>query len=126
VDLPDGSNISDGDFSSGALGLNGYWMFGEANSAWRPFVGAGLAWMQEIDLDLAEDPVNGSYSGDGTAWQLMGGVSWMLSDRWSFDFEARYLDAGNVTMDAERGPLGGSIQADYSVFEVTAEATWRF
>ena len=126
VDLPDGNVISDGDFSSGAIGLNGYWMFGETTSNWRPFVGAGLAWMQEIDLDLAEDPVNGSYSGDGTAWQLMGGVSWTLSDSWGIDFEARYLDAGNVTMDAERGPLGGSIQADYSVFEVTAKANWRF
>jgi opacity protein-like surface antigen len=126
VDLPDGSNISDGDFSSGALGLNGYWMFGETDSNWRPFVGIGLAWMQEVDLDLAENPVNGSYSGDGAAWQLMGGVSWSVSDRWGIDFEARYLDAGNVTMDAERGPLGGTIQADYSVFEVTAEASWRF
>ena len=126
VDLPDGSTISDGDFSSGALGLNGYWMFGDTNSTWRPFVGAGLAWMQEIDLDLAEEPVSGSYSSDGTAWQLMAGVSWMLSDRWGFDFEARYLDAGAVTMDAERGPLGGRIQADYSLFEITAEATWRF
>lgn len=126
VDLPDGRSISDGDFSSAALGLNGYWLFGDTSSTWRPFVGAGLAWMQEIDLDLAEDPVNGSYSGDGSAWQLMAGVSWTLSDRWGFDFEARYLDAGSVKMDAERGPLGGTIEAEYSVFEVTAEATWRF
>jgi hypothetical protein len=40
--------------------------------------------------------------------------------------EARYLDAGNVTMDAERGLLAGRIEADYSVVEVLAEATWRF
>ena len=126
VDLPDGARISDGDFSSGALGVNGYWLFGDPGASWRPFVGAGLAWMQEIDLDLAEDPASGSWSGDGTAWQLMGGVSWILSDNWSFDFEARYLDAGSVTMDAERGGLGGQVTADYSVFEVTAEATWRF
>ena len=126
VDLPDGSRITDGDFSSGALGVNGYWLFGEVDAAWRPFVGAGLAWMQEIDLDLADDPVNGSYSGDGTAWQLMGGVTWAPSDRWRFDFEARYLDAGSVTMDSERGALGGRIDADYSLFEVTAEATYRF
>ena len=126
VDLPDGSRIGNGDFSSGALGLNGYWLFGDTDASWRPFVGAGLAWMQEIDLDLADDPVNGSYSGDGTAWQLMAGASWMFSDRWSLDLEARYLDAGNVTMDAERGPLAGRIEADYSVLEFTAEATWRF
>lgn len=126
VDLPGGSRISNGDFSSGALGANAYWLFGDTNASWRPFVGAGLAWMQEIDLDLAEDPVNGSYSGDGTAWQLMGGVTWALSDRWNFDFEARYLDAGSVTMDSERGDLGGRIDADYSLFEVTAEATFRF
>jgi opacity protein-like surface antigen len=126
VDLPDGSRITDGDFSSGALGVNGYWLFGEVDAAWRPFVGAGLAWMQEIDLDLADDPVNGSYSGDGTAWQLMGGVTWAPSDRWRFDFEARYLDAGSVAMDSERGALGGRIDADYSLFEVTAEATYRF
>ena len=56
----------------------------------------------------------------------MGGIIWELNDRWSFDFEVRYLDAGNVTMDAERGALGGRIEADYSLFEVTADATWRF
>lgn len=126
VDLPDGTRITNGDFSSGALGANAYWLFGDTDASWRPFVGAGLAWMQEIDLDLAEDPVNGSYSGDGTAWQVMGGVTWALSERWNFDFEARYLDAGNVSMDSERGDLGGRIDADYSLFEVTAEATFRF
>ncbi len=126
VDLPDGSLIGDGDFSSGALGLNGYWFFREVSDTWRPFVGAGLAWMQEIDLDLAEPPVNGSYSGDGTAWQLMGGVAWMPSEKWSLDFEVRYLDAGSVTMDAERGNLKGRIGADYSLFEVTADLSWRF
>jgi opacity protein-like surface antigen len=126
VDLPDGSRITNGDFSSGALGVNAYWLFGDTNANWRPFIGAGLAWMQEIDLDLAEDPVNGSYSGDGTAWQAMGGVTWALNDRWNFDFEARYLDAGSVSMDSERGDLDGRIDADYSLFEVTAEATFRF
>lgn len=126
VDLPGGSRIDDGDFSSGALGLNAYWLFRDPSAAWRPFVGVGMAWMEEIDLDLAESPVDGSYSGDGTAWQLMGGVSWMPFERWSFDFEVRYLDAGSVTMDAERGALGGRIAADYSLFELTADATWRF
>lgn len=126
VDLPGGSRIDEGDFSSGALGLNAYWLFGDPSSAWRPFVGAGMAWMEEIDLDLAQSPVNGSYSGDGTAWQVMGGVSWMLSERWNLDFEARYLDAGSVTMDAERGALGGRIAADYSLFEVTADISWRY
>ena len=33
VDLPDGSRITDGDFSSGALGVNGYWLFGEVDAA---------------------------------------------------------------------------------------------
>ena len=50
----------------------------------------------------------------------------MLSERWNLDFEARYLDAGSVTMDAERGALGGRIAADYTVFEVTADISWRF
>ena len=57
VDLPDGSRITNGDFSSGALGVNAYWLFGDTNANWRPFIGAGLAWMQEIDLDLADDPL---------------------------------------------------------------------
>jgi hypothetical protein len=49
-----------------------------------------------------------------------------LNDRWNFDFEARYLDAGNVSMDSERGDLDGRIDADYSLFEVIVEATFRF
>ena len=54
VGLANGDRIDDGDFSSGALGLNTYWLFGDTSAAWRPFAGVGLAWMQEIDLDLAE------------------------------------------------------------------------
>ena len=126
VDLPDSSRISDGDYSSGALGVNGYYLFGESDAKWRPFLGAGFAWMEEIDMDLEGDPINESYSGDGTAWQLMGGVSWNISSRWSVDFEARYLDAGSITMDAEKDSSAGRIKADYDLFELTAEATWRF
>jgi opacity protein-like surface antigen len=126
VDLPDGGRITDGDFSSGALGVNGYYLFGDVDSTWRPYVGAGIAWMQEVDLDLAEEPVEESYSGDGTAWQAMGGVSWQPLERWTFDFELRYLDAGSIDMDAEKGSTPGRIQADYTVLEATARAVYRF
>jgi opacity protein-like surface antigen len=56
----------------------------------------------------------------------MGGVSWNISTRWSIDFEARYLDAGSITMDAEKDSSAGRIKADYDLFELTVEATWRF
>jgi outer membrane autotransporter protein len=126
VDLPGGGRITDGDYSSGALGVNGYYLFGDVGAKWRPFLGAGIAWMEEIDMDLEDDPINESYSGDGTAWQLMGGMSWNVSSRWSIDFEARYLDAGSISMDAENDASTGRIKADYNLFEVTAEATYRF
>ena len=41
-ELPDGARITDGDFSSGALGANAYWLFGDVDASWRPFVGAGV------------------------------------------------------------------------------------
>jgi opacity protein-like surface antigen len=126
VNLSTGERISDGDFSSGALGVNAYWLFGDDSARWRPFVGAGLAWMQEIDIDLESDPVNGSYSGDGTAWQLMGGVNWAFNERWSLDLEARYLDAGSIRMVAEKDALAGNVIADYAIFELTADLIWRF
>ena len=101
VDLPDGSRITDGDFSSGALGVNGYWLFGEVDAAWRPFVGAGLAWMQEIDLDLADDPVNKIVDSLGEA--LDGEIS---------DIEDGTLPSGNSTAGGDAEFVVGALEGD--------------
>lgn len=43
----------------------------------------------------------------------------------TLDFDSDGLE-GPASADAERGGLGGRIAADYSVFEVTADISWRF
>jgi opacity protein-like surface antigen len=124
--LPDGRVLTEGDYSSLIVSANGYYLFGDPSSAWRPFVGVGAGWIQEIDIDFEEAGVESSFSGDGFAWQAMAGVSWRASDRWSFDLEARYLGAGDIDMDGEEGPVGGRMTADYSLFSVAIGASVRF
>ena len=124
--LPDGRNLTEGDYSSLIVSANGMYLFGDPASAWRPFVGLGVGWIQEIDLDFEQEGVETSFSGDGIAWQVMGGVSWRPSDRWSIDLEARYVGAWDVKMDGEEGPIGGRVTADYSLFSVSAGLSVRF
>jgi len=126
LDLPDGRSLTEGDYSSLIVSANGFYLFGDRTSSLRPFVGVGLGWIQEIDVDFEEGGVESSFSGDGLAWSVMGGVSWRPSDRWSVDLEARYLGAWDLTMDGEEGPVGGRVKADYRLFSVGAGLTVRF
>lgn len=126
LSLPGGGEVTDGDYSSLALAASVYYDFGADSATWRPYLGAGLTWLQEVDIDLQNGPVENSFSGDGFGWQVMAGVAWQFSERWVLDLEARYLDAGRIAMDAEQPEPAGRIEADYSLFGVSAALRYRF
>jgi opacity protein-like surface antigen len=125
ISLPAGEPISEGDYASTILAGNVHYLFRDAGDTWRPYLGAGFGWITEVDLDLRDGDANESFSGDGTAWQVMGGVSYRPSDNWRIDFEARYLGSSDITLDPEAGAVG-SIRADYSLYSIGASLKYAF
>ena len=68
-----------GDFASNTLFINGLRRFPGAAGAWTPYIGAGLGWVQEIDLDIDAGGQERGFSKSGKlGLQLIGGVAWPL------------------------------------------------
>lgn len=118
----------EGDFASNILLVNGLRRF--PGGAWTPYVGAGIGWVQEIDIDLA--PAAGAaergYSaGSKVAFQLIAGGEYALTPRWSLAADARWLRVGSVRLDNEEGNPGGSAGAlSYKPFSVQVGLRYRF
>jgi opacity protein-like surface antigen len=105
------SNLTrDGDFASNILLINGLRRF-SMGGGWTPYVGAGIGWVQEIDIDLTPSNAGaerGYSASSKSALQLIGGVEYELTPRWRLTADARWLRVGSVRLDNEVGNPGGS------------------
>ena len=120
----DGAAGISGDLASTTLALNGYYDFAPiADGRLVPYIGAGLAYVTEIDFDVSGGSAPGEYNDTGVfGYQLMVGADYAISDRWSINGELRYFDAGDQSLS---GP-GGSLSADYQTIDVLVGASYRF
>jgi outer membrane protein len=103
----------DGDFASNILLINGLRRFASANP-WTPYLGAGIGWVQEIDIDIKPDSggaERGYSTGGKAAIQLIAGVEYALTPNWRLTADARWLRVGSVQMDNEYGNSGGSVKS---------------
>jgi len=126
ADIPGVGTFTDGDYSSVAIGVNGLYdfnLFGSDKA--RAYAGAGIAWLQEIDIDFDENGVESSYSGDDLGFQVMLGARYDMSERWFLETDIRYFFASDIEMTAE-GDAVGRVVADYEPLSVTAGIGWRF
>lgn len=126
ANIPGVGTFTDGDYSSVAIGVNGLYdfnLFGSDKT--RAYVGAGVAWLQEIDIDFEENGVESSYSGDDIGFQVMLGARYDMSERWFLETDIRYFFASDIDLSAE-GDAVGSVVADYEPLSVTAGIGWRF
>ncbi|MFK7954840.1 MAG: outer membrane protein [Lysobacterales bacterium] len=96
---------ADGDnFASTGLGVNVLYHFNDdvaGRQGFSPYVGIGLVFLNEIDIDLEGTGVGGAFEdleGDDVAPQLILGVNRGLGDRWSVGGELRYLAGGGVDL----------------------------
>ncbi len=108
IKLDDGRVADDSNYASTGVSLNGYYHFtdGRAERRFSPYVGAGLVWLNEIDIDLEGDSFDATYEDfedDGFGVQLIGGVSWRQSKRWRWDAELRWLYYGEADLDNDNG-----------------------
>ncbi len=126
AEIPGVGSFTDGDYSSVAIGVNGLYdfnLFGSDKA--RAYVGAGVAWLQEIDIDFEEGGVENSYSGDDFGFQVMLGARYDMSERWFLETDVRYFFASDIDMSAE-GDAVGNVTADYEPLSITAGFGWRF
>lgn len=122
---PDGSSGLSGDFASTTVALNGYYLFSpSASGRLTPYIGAGLAYVTELDFDVESGARAGEYNDTGLwGYQIMVGADYALTDRWSINGELRYFDAGSQTLT---NASGDSLNADYDSIDLLVGATFRF
>ncbi len=109
--LADGSLFSEGNYASNTLYLNGYYFITQT-TRWSPYVGAGIGWIQEIDLDFESDGVEQSFSGDGEiALQFLAGMEYSLSNNVELNAELKYSQA-SADLEGENA-VGSITELDY-------------
>jgi len=117
--LADGQRLSDGNYASNQFFLNGLYFFA-SRSRWEPYVGAGLLWGQEIDIDLEGDGFEQSFDGQGDIGvQVFAGLNYKLSNAWSVGGELRY----GRTTGIDLGVLKG---LEYAPTTLQVGLTYRF
>jgi outer membrane protein W len=124
----DGTSVSGGDFASNIIFLNGYYRFDPVmNTKLRPYLGLGLGWVEEIDMDLkTSSGVENSYSAENEfASQLMAGIEYPIAQNWDFSTEIRYTKVSDIELKQESGSkkITG---IDYDPITVAVGITYNF
>ena len=125
----DGTSINDGDFASNMFFLNGYYRFDPVmRTQLRPYLGAGLGWVEEIDMDLKKAGSKEiSYTSDNEfAGQIMAGVEYPIAQNWDFSTEIRYTSVRNIDLKQENGGSGRINNVDYDPITVAVGVTYNF
>lgn len=126
VEFPDGTRFTEGDFSSVVVSANGYYAFPDLLSSsdreLRFYLGAGAAWIQEIDIDFESAGAERSYDSDDFGFQYMAGLRWAFAERWALDFEYRALSASDIEMTSG----AGSVVSDYAPVSLGFSLSYSF
>ena len=122
----DGGTTFSGNLASNIFYLNGYYDFA-IDGGFTPYVGAGLGYIQEIDIDLETGDLESSYSGDGeVGFQFIAGVSYPLSKRLNVNVEARYANFSGIDFEGEENAIGTVSDIDYSPYSLAVGISYRF
>ena len=126
TEIDGGATYPEGNYASNTFYLNGLYHF-SSNGKWQPYVGAGLVWVQEVDIDLEGDGNELSYSGDGdTGYQVLAGVNYRLNQDWWLQFEGRYTSNSDLTLEAEDSSGGKFSDFDYQPVTLQVGLAYRF
>ena len=124
--LADGDLFDDGNYASNTFYLNGYYHF-QTENRWTPYLGLGLGWIQEIDIDLERGGTEQSYSGDGDiGLQAMLGLEYELNSNWKFNTELRYSRFSSIDLEGEDGATGRIDDLEYDPLTVGVGFSYYF
>jgi len=120
------ANSSGGDYSAVVVSLNAIKEFNllSGNRA-RSYAGLGVAWLQEVDIDFTTDAGEQSFSGSDVGLNLLAGVRYRLSDRWSASLEARFVALNTLNLKGE-GSNAGEVGANYDRTSALLSLRYRF
>lgn len=126
VTLAGESEFDDGNYASNLFYLNGAYHF-DQQGQWRPYVGGGLTWIEEIDIDLEGGDEDLSYSGDGdTGYQVFAGVNYAIDANWTLQTELRYGSISGIDLDGESGAAGKLTDLDYETTTLQLGVLYQF
>ncbi|MCH2157108.1 MAG: porin family protein [Opitutales bacterium] len=123
--------LEESDYASTNLMLNAVYSFSKKNGTplWgkvTPFVGLGIGFLQEVDVDFTVDGLERSFS---DSWvptaQIMGGLEYFWDKRWSLFIEGRYQLASSVDLSPETNQ-GSTLGADYDSTSFLTGIRFRF
>ncbi len=115
-----------GDFASLSFGISALYEFQPTdNPRLKTYVGAGVAFVQEIDIDFEIDAAETSFETDETGLQLQAGARYDLNDRLFVDLTARYLTVSGARMEFP-ADTSRTVESDYSPVTLSLGLGWRF
>lgn len=123
----DGTNFNEGNFASSIFFLNGRYTFDPImQTKLRPYSGAGIGYVEEIDIDLETGGVENSYSKSGEfAYQVMTGVTYPLSEKFDLDAGVRYMRIDGINLKREGG-TGELRNVDYDPLLLNVGVSYKF
>lgn len=115
-----------GDFASTVAFLNGYYRFQKVGMV-RPFVGAGLGYVTEVDMDLSRDGSEQEYERrGGLAIQAIVGGEMDLSDRWSVSADLRWSKMGSGSFKSTNAGASLADKPKFQPASLNLGLTYRF
>ena len=124
--LNDISEFDDGNYASNIFYLNGHYQF-EKKDKWQPYVGAGLTWVEEIDIDPERNGDELSYSGDGdVGYQVFAGINYDLNQAWKLQSELRYGSITDIDLEGESKDVGEFDGIDYETTTLQIGLVYEF
>lgn len=126
VELDGLGSFSEGDFASLAFAVNALYRFGLGDSGkLTGYVGPGIVYFQEIDIDFETNGQETSFEESDTGFQFKLGGRYDFSDRWFAEAGATYLLADGVTMELPADP-SQTIESDYDHWTLSVGVGFRF
>lgn len=121
----DGNELPGGNYASNVFALNGRYAFSR-KGAFTPWLGSGLIYVQEIDLDSENADGERSFSNSGEiGLQFMVGLDYSISRRFYLSSELRYSSITGIDLD-EEGGAGRIANLDYQPLTLGIGVGFRF